>query len=172
VSKTTLFETVLEQIMKKTEEKEIGTQEILLIIGALMFGLAAIVFIYAFEPISDNERETTKNNCRNLILPASFVNKVSGRKHASLESAIYTTQYRSDVDPITVEEHFYNQLVPQGWKYTLSRESAGTYLYFDKGKFSIIIEHGPIGFSSNRLYSVSCRWGQSREGLIGELFAE
>lgn len=115
-----------------------------------------------FEPISDNDIEITRNNCRDLVLPDAFVNKISDKQLVKMASAIYTTQYRSSIDPKTVEEHFYNQLIPQGWKYTRLKELGQTSWYFEKGKFSIIIEYGIIGFSSDGLYSVNCKWGTNR----------
>lgn len=126
-----------------------------------------------FQLISDEDIEMTKSNCRNLILPASFVNKVRESEVVKSGLAYYETQYISrSINPETVDKHFYNQLVPQGWKYTRRKEGGDTFLYFDKGKFSIAIQYRVIGFSSDRLYSVGCRWGPSRKGLFGELFGE
>ncbi len=124
-----------------------------------------------FQLISDEDIEKTKSNCSNLSIPDSFV-KVRESELVKSGQAVFTTQYTSSVNPETVDEHFYSQLVPQGWKYTRRKEGGDTFLYFDKGKFSIEIHYGIIGFSSNRLYGVSCAWGPSREGLFGELFGE
>lgn len=143
-----------------------------------VIALLVVLFMYScktfesqFQLISDEDIETTKSNCSNLLIPDSFV-KVRDSELAKSGQAVFTTQYTSSVDPKTVDEHFYNQIVPHGWEYTSRKEGGDTFLYFDKGKFSIIIHYGIIGFSSNRLYGVSCTWGPSRKGLFGELLGE
>ncbi len=125
-----------------------------------------------FALISDEEIEMTKSNCLNLNLPASFIKVRESDLLVKSGLARYDTQYKSSASLEMVVDHFYTQLIPHGWEYSQHKEGGKTFLYFDKGKFSVEIESGFIGFSSDRFYGVGCRWGPSRKGLIGDLFSE
>lgn len=145
----------------------------------VLVGLVPPLFILAvfsgirFESIipriSDEDVKLTESNCSNLVIPKSFV-KVRDYNIVKINSAFFTTQYKSSVDPKIINDFFADQLIPQGWELQSKRNGGTVEQRFYKGKFSISIVYGNLSFTSDRTYSVGCSWKTTRNGIIGDLF--
>lgn len=135
--------------------------------------LTSLLFIQAcdkvFQKISPEELKTLKATCDNLPQPDFFL-KVREDSVEKTDGATYGKNYRSKENPEQVKQFYSNALIPQGWRYKVYTDASTTDLDFRKGKYSIVINYQEVSFTSDRLYMVSCSWGVSRNGLIGDLF--
>ncbi len=131
---------------------------VLALISLIPFTVMALIFASRVinPPLTDKEIEDTRALCSSIQLPGSFI-KVKDYSLIKSGLADIGTTYISSEDPKSVEDFFIRELTQRGWEY--HKESYSDHRVFRKGRASVIIEYGQIGFTSKYQYSLDCTIG-------------
>jgi len=139
----------------------------------IILACMGLVFIQGcnavFQQMSPQDLHTLEDTCSNLPRP-DFFTKVKEYSIVKPEAATFSVNYRSSTLPAEVREFYSNVLIPQGWKYAFYSDGGTNQIDFRKGKYSVVIQYQDFSLTDDKLYMVSCSWGISRNGIMGDLF--
>ena len=125
--------------------------------GMIGFGFAIHSLIY--PEMSDEDLANTKTFCSGIQVPSSFV-KLSEFNLAKSNFASFETNYSSETDPRSVEEHFRQIFPADRWTTERHTDSDGVALKFREGLTSVTLRYHWFELTSDHRYFVTCSFNR------------